>query len=88
MTYDPTDPNDPNDPNRLRTMDGPYTPTRRGPHWGWIAGVFAVIILGLIFFAGNSGDGTRTATNNPGPATTGSAPPGPPPSPTTPSPAR
>jgi hypothetical protein len=77
MTYDP------NDPNRMPGARDPYERpdmygrAYAGPHWGWFAGFFALLILGMIVFLGTDGDTTRTASNNPStsaPATTGSAP--------------
>jgi hypothetical protein len=77
MTYDP------NDPNRMPGARDPYERPDMygreysGPHWGWFAGFFALLILGMIVFLGSDGDTTRTASKNPStsaPATTGSAP--------------
>ncbi len=62
------------DMERRMEMERRMVPTA-SPMWGWIAGgAFILVVLALIFSAG---EGTRTAStdvSNP-PATTGTAPP-------------
>ncbi|MPZ54944.1 MAG: hypothetical protein GEU91_00310 [Rhizobiales bacterium] len=73
MTYDPID------PNRIRDVNNPYGRAYDGPHWGWYAGLVALLILGMVAFIGSNSDSTRTAVNDgrlstSAPATTGAAP--------------
>lgn len=45
-----------------------------GGMWGWIAGLAVLALIAFVLVAGWNSNGSNTASNNPSPVTTGSAP--------------